>query len=195
MAKEITPFNIVEKPGFRSMVRKLDPRYEVPSRKYFSKIALPSLYSETCEKVTKELQEAEYYSVATDLWSSIGKLIPYLAVTIHYINQEWELKSCYLSNLFCSAAPSTKKRRLVNILCSAVCTTNSTQQAMSNEERVKEELSRYLENNQPEINTNPLEWWKHHNKDLPYLSTLSKKCLSVCTTSSPSDSQMQLSKA
>ena len=84
MAKEMIPINTVKKPGFRSMVRKLDPQYEVPSRKYFSKTALPSLYAETREKVTKELQEAEYYSVTADLWSSTGKLEPYLAVTVHY---------------------------------------------------------------------------------------------------------------
>ena len=47
-----------------------------------------------------------------------------------------------------SAAPSTKKRRLVDILCSAVCSTSSTQQGMSNEERVTIELSRYLGYNQ-----------------------------------------------
>ena len=93
MAKEMIPFNTVKKPG---MMRKLDPRYEVPSRKYFSKTALPSL-----QRVLKELQEAEYYSVTTDLWSSTGKLEPYLAVTLHYINQEWGLKSCCLSTLFC----------------------------------------------------------------------------------------------
>ena len=98
MAKEMIPINTVEKPGFCSMV---DPQYEVPSRKYFSRTALPSLYAETRERVTKELQEAEYYSVTTDLWSSIGKLEPYLAVTVHYINKEWELKSYCLNTLFC----------------------------------------------------------------------------------------------
>ena len=77
-----------------------------------------------------------------------------------------------------SAAP-TKKRRLVDILC----TMNSPQEGMSIEERVKEELSRYLGYNQPEISTSPLEWWKHHSKDLLYLSILSKKYLSVCATS------------
>ena len=44
------------------------------------------------QKVTKELQEAEYYSMTTDLRSSTGKLEPYLAVTVHYIIKEWELK-------------------------------------------------------------------------------------------------------
>jgi len=74
MAKEIIPVYTVEKPGFRKMMKKLDPRYELPSRKYFSKTVIPSLYSETRDRVTKELQEAEYYSVTTDLWSSSGNL-------------------------------------------------------------------------------------------------------------------------
>ena len=56
---------------------------------------------------------------------------------------------------------------------------------MSNEERVKEELSRYLGYNQPEINSSPLEWWKCHSKDLLCLSILSKKNLNVCATSCP----------
>ena len=93
MAKEMIPFNTVKKLGFCSIVIKLDPRYELPSRKYFSKTALPSFYTEAGERGTKELQEAEYYLLRTDLWSSTGKFEPYLAVAVHCINKEWELKS------------------------------------------------------------------------------------------------------
>ena len=50
--------------------------------------------------MTKELQEAEYYSVTTDLWSSASKLELYLAITVHYINREWELISYCLNTLF-----------------------------------------------------------------------------------------------
>ena len=88
MVKEMIPISTVEKPGIFSMVKKLDPRYDVPSRQYFSKTAQPLLYAETHDRVTKELQEAEYYSVTTDMWSFTGKLKPYLAVTVHYINKE-----------------------------------------------------------------------------------------------------------
>ena len=54
MVKEMIPINTVEKPGFCSMVRSEEagPRYE-PSRKYFSKTALPSLYAEIHERVSK----------------------------------------------------------------------------------------------------------------------------------------------
>ena len=49
---------------------------------------LPTIYAETHKRVTKELQEAEYYSGTTDLWSSTGKLEPYLAAIVRYINKE-----------------------------------------------------------------------------------------------------------
>ena len=100
LAKEMVPISTVEKPGFTNMLRKLDPKYEAPSRKYFTKTALPSLYVETRDKLVKDLQEVEYYSLTTDLWSSTGKIEPYLAVTVHYINKEWELKSNCLHTLF-----------------------------------------------------------------------------------------------
>ena len=54
IAKEIVSISTVEKQGIHSIVRKLDPQYEVLSMKYFSKTALPSLYVETCERMTKE---------------------------------------------------------------------------------------------------------------------------------------------
>ena len=84
--KDSTFYN-VEKPGFRKMVKNLDPRYELPSR-----------------KVTKQLQEAEYYSLTMDLWSSSDKRERYLAVTCiaHYINKVWEMKSHCLNTLILS---------------------------------------------------------------------------------------------
>ena len=80
----MVPISTVEKPGFTNMLRKLDPKYEVSSRKYFTKTVLPSLYAETHDKLVKDLEEVEYYSLTTDLWSSTGKIEPYLAVTVHY---------------------------------------------------------------------------------------------------------------
>ena len=80
------------------------------------------------------------------------------------------------------AAPA-KKRRSVDILSTAT----SSQEAMrlSIDERVR--LSRYLGYNQSEINSSPLKWWKYHGKDLPYISILAKKYLSICATSCASE--------
>ena len=86
------PFNIVEQPGFKKLVSKLDERYQVPSRKYFTKTAIPALYIDTRGKIAESVKNVEYFSITTDMWSS-NTMEPYLAVTIHFIDKEWELQS------------------------------------------------------------------------------------------------------
>ena len=43
--------NTVEKQGFKKLVATFDSRYELPSRTYFSRTALPELYSNMTDKV------------------------------------------------------------------------------------------------------------------------------------------------
>ena len=98
LAKDMLPIYTVEKEGFRAMLRKFNPRYDLPSRNHFSRVALPALYSETREKLEALLggDEIEYFSSTTDLWSS-DAMEPYLGYSIHYINKRtWELQSACL---------------------------------------------------------------------------------------------------
>lgn len=90
LAKDMMPIQTVEKEGFKQLVKKLDPRYTLPKRKYFSKTALPDMYEEYREKVEASLSSADYYASTTDLWSS-RTTEPYLSLTVHYINSDWEL--------------------------------------------------------------------------------------------------------
>ena len=39
------------------MLERFDPKYALPTHKYFSKVAIPSLYARTRETVTSELSE------------------------------------------------------------------------------------------------------------------------------------------
>ena len=48
-----------------------DPRYELPSRSYFSRTAIPALYESVRERVKQDLAEVFFFSATTDLWSSI----------------------------------------------------------------------------------------------------------------------------
>lgn len=43
-AKDMVPLNTVEKEGFKQMIKRLDPRYEILSRKYLSQVAITNLY-------------------------------------------------------------------------------------------------------------------------------------------------------
>ena len=75
------------------MVSKLNPRYELPSRKHFSDYEIPQLYSHVRDNiVVPTLQQANCFAGTTDMWTS-GTCDPYITFTIHFIDSNWELLS------------------------------------------------------------------------------------------------------
>ena len=56
IAKDMVPVNTVTKDRFKNLLRTLDRRFEIPSRTYFSQVAIPQLYAEFREKVVTELK-------------------------------------------------------------------------------------------------------------------------------------------
>lgn len=99
LAKDMLPINTVENDGFKRLIKVIDPRYELPGRKHFSQTALPKLYSECREIVETELQNVSYFATTSDLWSSRTSE-PYLSLTAHYIDQDWNLKSKCLQTAY-----------------------------------------------------------------------------------------------
>ena len=88
------PAYSVELPGFRSVVSKLNPRYCLPDRNYFSRTGILTLYNEVREEVERELEGEVVvnFSGTTDLWTS-GSSDPYITFTMHYIDSTWQLRS------------------------------------------------------------------------------------------------------
>jgi hypothetical protein len=50
--------SIVENEGFRNMIHVLEPRYEIPSRPYFSNVVVPKIYQDIRAKVESDLKMA-----------------------------------------------------------------------------------------------------------------------------------------
>nr|XP_055037872.1 E3 SUMO-protein ligase ZBED1-like [Misgurnus anguillicaudatus] len=99
LVEENLPFNLVEKPAFKAMLQAFDKQYVPPDRKYFSKKAVPEKYLKMKDSLTRELKDADHFSLTTDMWSSVN-MMPYMSVTIHYLNTNWELKSRCLETSF-----------------------------------------------------------------------------------------------
>lgn len=99
VAKDMMPLYCVEKSGFKHLLCTFDPQYEVPSRNYMSRVAIPSLYNATKDQVLKSIQGSQYFSSTTDLWSS-NTTEPYMGFTVHYINDSWEIQSKCLQTLY-----------------------------------------------------------------------------------------------
>ena len=100
LAKDMVPLNTVEKGGFKQMIKMLDPRYELQSRKYFSQVAIPNLYQKNRAKLETELATVPHFAATTDMWSS-HTMEPYLSLTVHFISEEWLLQShCLQTSYF-----------------------------------------------------------------------------------------------
>ncbi|KAK3866824.1 hypothetical protein Pcinc_027668 [Petrolisthes cinctipes] len=55
---DLQPVSIVEDPGFKELVRELDHKYEIPSRRSLMRSKLPTLYQHTKELVKSALKDA-----------------------------------------------------------------------------------------------------------------------------------------
>ena len=86
----------VEEIGFRSLMYKLNPRYNCPSRKHFSEKELPQLYAHVRDtKIKPQINGVSHFSITTDFWTSALHDL-YLSLTPHHIDHGWNLKSINL---------------------------------------------------------------------------------------------------
>lgn len=95
IVKDLMPLSSVESKAFKKLLKRLDPKYELPSRREIGRTLLPALYNKEVERVREELEEAAHVALTTDLWTS-RQTKGYITVTAHYITSEWVLKSAVL---------------------------------------------------------------------------------------------------
>lgn len=98
LAKDMRPIRTVEGEGFLRLMKKADPRFVVPDRKYFSKKAIPRMYTDCREQVQERVKSAQFFATTSDLWSSRTSE-PYLSLTVHFIHK-WKLESACLQTMY-----------------------------------------------------------------------------------------------
>lgn len=86
------PIYTVDKCGFKQLVRKLNSKYELPSRNFFMNNEIPKMYTETRETIKAELEGSRFYACTTDLWSS-RTMQSYMAVSAQFIKKDWQMQS------------------------------------------------------------------------------------------------------
>ncbi|CAI5689852.1 unnamed protein product [Oreochromis niloticus] len=101
IAKDMVPISTVEQEGFIQLLKTLDRRYQLPSRKYFTREALPKMYTEVRETLTAQLTKVSHFTLTTDMWSRR----PYMSVTMQFM-EDWELKiACLQTSYFFKTTP------------------------------------------------------------------------------------------
>ena len=94
IAIDMQPATIVEDTGFQSLVRWLDSRYQLPSRRHIMRSLLPDMYTTRAGEIKRELLQISHVAVTSDLWTSRTVII---AITCHFVTSTWELKFLVLA--------------------------------------------------------------------------------------------------
>lgn len=93
---DFQPFKIVEDTGFKQFVNLLNPNYCLPTRQAISKTLIPLEYQKCVAKVEDLItNEADNVCLTTDCWTSRCNE-SYIAITAHFVNKDFILKSVLL---------------------------------------------------------------------------------------------------
>ncbi|XP_019354625.1 zinc finger BED domain-containing protein 6 [Alligator mississippiensis] len=87
LALDLLPFSHVEGEGFREMMAAAAPRWQVPSRSFFSKRAVPELCRAVKASVLQALRGCKGGRVhlAVDMWTS-GQTTDYMSISAHWVS-------------------------------------------------------------------------------------------------------------
>lgn len=92
---DFQPFKIVEDSGFKQFVKALNPNYELPNRHTISKEHIPAMYEKCLREMKVLTADVESACLTTDCWTSRNNE-SFLAITVHFIDTEFKLKSVLL---------------------------------------------------------------------------------------------------
>lgn len=90
------PFSIVNDIGFKHLMQKAQPQYQMPSRNYFSDYVIPDIYLKVKNKISLQIDMAEAISVTLDIWTSVSNS-SFISFTAHWITTEFERNSAALN--------------------------------------------------------------------------------------------------
>ena len=85
IALDTHPFSIVEDQGFTRLIKELEPRYTLPSRRYFTENVVTMIYESLKEEISKAVRGVEYFSFTSDVWSTCISNELLLSLTAHWI--------------------------------------------------------------------------------------------------------------
>ena len=101
IAIDMQPATIVEDTEFQSLVRLLDSRYQLPSRRHRVRSLLPDMYTTRALEIKRNLLQISHVALTGDLWTS-RTTESYLTITSHFVTSTWELKSLVLETFAAS---------------------------------------------------------------------------------------------
>ena len=92
IALDDQPFSVVEDVGFRSLMKFMEPRYTLPSRRHFAEVCLPEIHNIVATHIHELLaRDMAAISFTTDIWSSDVSPVSMLSLTAQWIDKDLNL--------------------------------------------------------------------------------------------------------
>lgn len=95
---------MVEDPRFRGLVEHLEPRYTLPSRRFFSDVSLPALYNLVTTHIQNLIDKnGLHISFTTDIWTSdISPAVSMLSLMAQWLDEYFNMQKVLLHAQKCS---------------------------------------------------------------------------------------------
>ena len=97
IAVDNQPFSLVEDIGFTCLLHTLEPRYKLPTWKYFSETVIPSMVATVHDSISTKLCDINNFSFTTDIWSTNVASDSLLSFITHWITNDFQKMSAVLN--------------------------------------------------------------------------------------------------
>jgi len=92
IAVDCHPLSLVEDEGFIRLLKHLELRYPLPSRRYFTDNVLTKLFEALWDTVQQMITGVKYISFTTDIWSTCISNESLISLTVHWITNRFVQK-------------------------------------------------------------------------------------------------------
>ena len=96
IAIDCQPYSLVDDIGFKSLVGTLEPKYQIPSRRYFCETVIPEMAHNMERRIKNKLEGVQHVSFTTDVWSCDVNSESLLSLTAHWIDDSFKPLSAVL---------------------------------------------------------------------------------------------------
>ena len=112
----VRPYSVVENEGFCELLRVLELRYSIVSRKELTNVVVPEIYSDLEGKIKKLIQSSKSgINFTTDMWNCEGQNREYMTATAHWVVENSDLKVFEVKNALLVVKESLNSAHSYNI--------------------------------------------------------------------------------
>ncbi|XP_067284005.1 zinc finger BED domain-containing protein 4-like [Pseudorasbora parva] len=87
---DLQPYSVVEDNGFNELLHLLEPRYKIPSRRFFADKIITEMHKSITSRIKAHVAEAHAFAFTCDIRTCEYTTQSYISVTSHWINEDFK---------------------------------------------------------------------------------------------------------